>query len=52
LHVGYFSLTLTALNLLNLRVLGHRVPRLKLGLAKTHCNVGVDKCHDQSLKLK
>jgi hypothetical protein len=46
LHVCYFSLTLPALNLLNLRVLSQRVPWTELGLAKTHCNVGVDKCHD------
>jgi hypothetical protein len=37
---------LTTLNLLHLRVLSHRVPWTELGLAKAHCNVGVDKCHD------
>jgi hypothetical protein len=46
LHVGHFSLALTAHDLLDLRVLGQRITRPKLGLAKAHRNVGVDECHD------
>ena len=53
LHVGHLSLTLTAHDLLDLRVLGQRVTRTKLGLAKAHRNVRVNECHvySQSEKL-
>jgi hypothetical protein len=46
LHVGHFSLALTTYNLLDLRVLGQRITRPKLGLAKAHRNVRVNECHD------